>query len=223
MAKVKEVKEPRFSVNKLGEYMGAKASRRRKLIHDQKYPSPFMTSRYRVAREAIVKFFISGYDETIITQAIDEIRVSALKDEEKDNSILALEEILKTDLPDLDGVTIQRYNPRKKPKLTVKGLDVSVNPDLVLMKDDKVGCLKVHIIKTVSSRLNNEAQKLVGTMLTNFTDLYLTEEDTPPFKNYCISVDCFGNSYEVAPKSDSRRWADIEAACEEIALRWESI
>jgi hypothetical protein len=223
MSKIKVHDEPRFSVNKLGEYLTANPSRRRRLIQDQKYPPAFITSRYKMAREAIIRFIMKGYDEAIIYDAIEEIKESTLKEEEKENSILALNETLKTDMPDLDGVKIKRYNPKKKPKLHINGLDVSVNPDLVLQKNDNIGCLKVHIIKTERNRLSEEAQKLVGTLLWKYADHYLTDDDQPPFKDYCISIDCFGNSHEIAPKSDSRRWSNIQAACEEIALIWDSV
>jgi hypothetical protein len=37
---------PRISANKLGEYLIAPASRRRRIIVDQKHPHAYITSRY---------------------------------------------------------------------------------------------------------------------------------------------------------------------------------
>ena len=44
---------PRISVNKLAEFMTAKASRQRQILHDQKFPSDFKGPYYKEAGEAI--------------------------------------------------------------------------------------------------------------------------------------------------------------------------
>jgi hypothetical protein len=45
--------DPRVSLNKLGEFLTAAASRRRKILMDQKYPSSFIVARYNDAESAI--------------------------------------------------------------------------------------------------------------------------------------------------------------------------
>ena len=215
-------KEPRFSVNKLGEYLTANSSRRKAIIKDQKYPSPFITGMYKEVRQAIINYVIKDYDDSIIFDAIEKIKKSSLKDNEKENSILALNETLMADLPNLDGIKKTRYKG-KNPKVRVEGLDISVNPDIILKKGDKVGCLKIHVIKTPSNRLNDEARKLVGTMLQEFTERHVISGSEEADTKLCISIDCFGNSHDIAPKSNKRRWLNIHAACEEIVLRWPSV
>ena len=37
----KPANDPRISVNKLAEYMGAKAARQRQILRDQKYPTDY--------------------------------------------------------------------------------------------------------------------------------------------------------------------------------------
>ena len=216
-------KEPRFSVNKLGEYLTANSSRRKAIIKDQKYPSTFIVSKYKEVKQAIIKYIIKDYDEKVITEAIAKIKnSSSLKDTDKENSILALREILKTDMPNLDGIKKTRYKDGN-PKVNVDGLDVSINPDIILKKGNKIGCLKIHVVKTEKNRLNEEARKLVGTMLYKFTETHVVSEAEEAEIKLCISIDCFGNSHDIAPKSNSRRWLNIHAACEEIVLRWPSV
>lgn len=53
---------PRISATKLGEYLTATASRRRKIVEDQKYPPPFQVARYTEAEKAIVEFLTTGRD-----------------------------------------------------------------------------------------------------------------------------------------------------------------
>lgn len=223
MAKTKVNVEPRFSVNKLGEYLTSKSAHRRKrIIEEQKYPPAYITTLYREVREAIIKYVIHNYDEDIINEAIESINKSTLKDTEKENSVLALKEILSADLPDLTGITKSRYKGRN-PKLNEEGLDISVNPDVILKIGNKVGAIKIHIIKTEKSRLNDEASKLVGIMLHKFVQEHVAGSKELADNSLCISIDCFGNSHDIAPKSTSRRWTNIHAACEEIVSRWDSL
>jgi len=213
--------KPRFSVNKLGEYLTATATRRKKLIEDQKYPSTFITGTYKIAREAIIKYILKDYDAEILNDAIEKIRkADEIDDTEKANSILALEEVLKHDLPDLSSYKKVRYKP-KSGKLRIKELDVSIRPDIILYKGKKVGCIKIHIIKT--NRLTKEAGQCVTALLNQYCNSAVIDGDEVVDPKLCISFDCFGYTHEVASKSVTRRMANIEAACEEIVLRWDSV
>lgn len=55
--------EPRISVNKLGEYLVATASRRRQILRDQKRPPDFKVVRYADAQRAIVDYFIDRHSD----------------------------------------------------------------------------------------------------------------------------------------------------------------
>jgi hypothetical protein len=216
-------KTPRFSVNKLGEYMLASASRRKKIIHDQKYPSNFIVSQYKEAREAIIKYILKDYDENIIIEAIEKIKNSiTLKENDIENSILALNEILNNNLPDFSNFKKQRCKDNN-PKIVIAGLEISVNPDIVVRNGKKVGCLKTHVIKTEQNRLNKDASEYVGVLLYQYAQNNLLKDGESVDPNLCISIDCFGNSHETAPKAVTRRLSNIQAACEEIVLRWDSV
>lgn len=215
-------KTPRFSVNKLGEYMVATASRRKRIIYDQKYPSSFIVSQYKDAREAIIKYIIKDYDESIITDAIEKIKKSSsLKELDIENSILALKEALNNDLPDLSSYKKTRCKD-SNPKINISGLEISVNPDIIIKNNNKVGCIKTHVIKTEQNRLTQEASLYVGVLLYQYTEANLISKTELADPKICISIDCFGNSHETAPKAVARRLSNIQAACEEIVRAWES-
>lgn len=220
---VKVNKVPRFSVNKLGEYLVATPSRRKKIIYDQKHPSAFIVSQYKEAKETIIKYIIKDYDENIITDAIVKIKNSTLlKEDDIKNSVLALNEILNCKLPDLSSYKKTRHKG-DNPKIKIAGLEISINPDIILKKGNKVGCIKTHVIKTEQNRLSKEASTYVSTLLHQYTEKNLLELGDAPDVNICISIDCFGNSHETAPKAIVRRLANIQDACEEIVLRWDSV
>jgi hypothetical protein len=78
----------KFSVNKLGEYLTANPSRRKRIIKDQKNPKGFIVIRYKDARKALVDFFANGkgdkkYIEAKIRDIIDKTVRSKLMEQDK--------------------------------------------------------------------------------------------------------------------------------------------
>lgn len=52
----------KISVNKLAEYLGSDALRRRRIIEDQKEPLEFTVTRYKTAKSAMIDYLKSGYN-----------------------------------------------------------------------------------------------------------------------------------------------------------------
>lgn len=218
-------KNPRMSVNKLAEYMIADPLRRRGLVKDQKHQKPFKAARYNEARTAIKEYLGSNYNESMIEVVIENLTAKgSLEDWQKDNrdnSVLALEKILDTDLPDLEDYEV-KYNDGENKLIRLSGLDISVNPDVLLTHKDtgKIGGIKVHISKI--HELHDPALRYVATMVKySFIDAGIDEKKID--NDACISIDVFGSSYDKSPKSYKQTLGRIEAACEEICMRWERI
>ena len=67
--------DAKISVNKLGEYMDASASRRKQILRDQKAPLAFKVARYREARETIVQHMEQGMtDDSFAMQRVEVLR-----------------------------------------------------------------------------------------------------------------------------------------------------
>lgn len=217
-------KNPRLSVNKLAEYMIADPLRRRQIVKDAKHQKPFKTGLYNESRSAITQYLGSHCDENGVLATIEnlqnkEIRSDWQKDD-RDNSILSLEMMLDTELPDLSDYDIQ-YN-EENPLVRLAGLDISVFPAVILThkKTSKTGGIKVHISK--GNELKEPALEYVSTMVkVFFIESGIKENKIDD--NSCISIDVFRKAYKVAPKSYKRTLGKIEAACEEICMRWERI
>lgn len=220
----KKVREkPRFSVNKLGEYLTAKATRRKKLIEEQKYPNQFAQTVYKIAREAIIRYIIKDYDESILIKAEKEIKDAvSITDLDRDNSLLILKQIRSHSLPDLTAYKKTRYS-LKTSSINIKGLEISICPDIIIRKGNKVGGLKIHIIKTENQRLTKEAGQAVSVLLNQYISSNIAADDEVVDLKLCISYDCFNDSHTIAPSAVKRRLEEIETACEEIVLRWDSI
>lgn len=220
--------KPKISLNKLGEYLQANPQRRKKIVSDAKNPKAFIVTRYGDAREAIKNYFTSGFNEEVLNASIEahETKDTASVFQEQDQalSIELLEVMLDLDLPDLSDFSVNTYEGAN-PKLDISGVDVSVNPDLIIRGDYRgqkvVGAIKLHISK--SNQLDEEGAKNVATMLKEFVENHIAKDDEKVHLPLCISVDTFGKSVGTAPKSFKRRMTHISSACEEIALWWDTV
>lgn len=220
--------KPRISINKLGEYIQSNPNRRRKIVHDAKYPQNFIVTRYGDAREAIKNYFVSDFDPEILNKAIEDHESkdcnSDFQEQDKALSIESLENALELELPDYSSIVISPYTG-DNPRLEVSGVEISVNPDLMITGKIRnmniVGAIKFHISK--SNQLDTEGSKNVATLLKEFLETYIVQNGEKVDLKYCISVDTFGKTIEQSPKSFKRRMQNISSACEEISLWWDKL
>jgi hypothetical protein len=217
--------DPKISINKLGEYLTATPSRRRRIIEDQQNPKPFIVTRYADARDEIVNYLASNMeDDSAISQAAQQLRVPnggtdfAIQDryasaEAIDSFLEAAEDI------NLDGLSVERVDTNSPSKMEISGVLVSMRPDALLRdtaSGDVVGCIKLHFPK--SSPLTTQGAEYVATAMR----IHLESLPTPSKidNKKCFVVDVPTQNVVTAPKSFKRKMNDIEAACEEIEVRW---
>ncbi|WP_299180717.1 hypothetical protein [uncultured Aquimarina sp.] len=220
----------KISINKLAEYLDSEALRRRRIIQEQKEPLPFIVTRYKEAKNAIINFIISNYNENIIDNTIEILNekkcVSDFEISDRNTSIEALESFLEIKFPDT-LLDFKISKPKKKYSLKIKDLNVNINPDLLIRGKYRgkniVGGIKIHISKT--HPLNSENRKNVATMIHKvIEDKELNDEKKEISNlNFCISIDVFNSEYDVAPKSYKKRRKNIEFACDEIGFVWDKI
>lgn len=220
---------PRISVNKLGEYVQiTNALRRRKIVYDAKFPQSFKTTRYSDAREFMKKFFTKHYDESVLEEAMKVIgekqAETDFQEQDKDLSLLALTALSEIGLPDLSDFEVSIFSLENK-KLNIKGVEVSVYPDLIIRgkvrKEKVVGAVKIHLSK--SNPLLDEGQRTVATVLRKYVEEFVADEGEKVLNTICLSVDVFQKKCEPAPLAFKIRMGQIEVACEEIALWWNSV
>jgi len=218
---------PRISLNKLGEYCEANSLRRKQIVYDAKHPKPFKTIRYSDAREAIKMFLIDDMDPKIIKSSISTIskRKADSDFQQNDNasSIAALKKILKSDLSIISGYTFQPHEDNHA-LINIAGVDISVNPDLLLVKNisskDHIGGIKIHITK---EGLKQESQKIIAAVLYRYIENYVVKPNQIAELKMCFSYDVFSEQLKSSPASYKLRMNRVEAACEEIALWWDNL
>jgi hypothetical protein len=225
--KINNVRKPRISANKLGEYIHSAPHRRNEIVKNQKYPKGFVVTRYNDAKSTIVDFFIRGkgnkeFVETKIKSLIHKSYASNFRNQDNALSIQALEIFKGTNLIDLERYSLNRFC-RGLEKLSVQGVEIGIEPEVLIKGSfrgiDFVGAIKIHISK--SHPLNADSGKYVASMLHSFLEKNYTEVKIRP--DFCISLDIFTGSYFTAPRSFKLLRKEIEAACNEIRLLWENL
>lgn len=155
-------KAPRVSINKLCEFMTAKAARQRQILRDQKYPTDFKGVYYKEATEAIAVSVACNLDN--LKPVENAIKVLGQLTPDKigtQRRIAANLDALETFLLMLDAVDLKGANTRlgdqSPPRLTIHGVEISVRPEVVLTATGKsnaplVGALKLHFPRTFGDR-----------------------------------------------------------------------
>ena len=225
----KSSKQPYITVNKLAEYMNASPTRRKQIVKILKEDRDFFKVRYRDIRSVIPNFFNSNYDIKILEKSIAKIerkiKVTSMSKWDKDdakNSILAIKLLMDTDLPDLTDYEI--IEAEKLDHITLSDVKVTIKPELYLrnIHSNKIGGVKIHISKTENNRLNLSSMQYAATIIKyGFIDQGFKQNEVD--NNACVSIDIFEKNYAASPVAYKRNIDSLSAACEEIALRWDSI
>jgi hypothetical protein len=222
-----ERETPRISVNKLGEYMTATPSRRRRIIEDQKRPRDYIVPRYTEAQDVIVAYLTAGtHVNGSLLEAIERLGNSPAAsewDEQRRNLCAeAIQSFLDlVDDLDLDGLDLRAGNNGQS-RLLIAGVEVSIRPELTIIRagasrNPASGAFKLYFSKT--NPLGEESGAYVGTMVHHFVDEYPMGCE-PADHRLCRVIDVFARRVYAAPRSFIRRRSEIQAACMEIARAW---
>jgi len=222
------MQDPRISLNKLGEYMtAATPSRRKRIVSDQQTPQPFIVARYKDAREAIVDFIVSGMgDRAGLFSLANRLRRSREGSEFAISDRIASADAIVSFIQAVDDIALGDCIAVAMPGtssegMSISGVYVSVRPDIYLrnwVTGEIVGALKLHFPKT--SPLSSAGAEYVATAMRVYME---REKGCLNFDHRkCFVVDVPTASVTIAPKAHVRKMKDIEAACEEIAIRWAS-
>lgn len=218
---------PRFSVNKIAEYMLATPRRRRSLIIDQiKHPTVKVIT-YEDARRVLVRFFGDpgrGARQLLESASLLRDRAAVSDDEHRNKCLLASARAVEAFAPIAERIRIAGVltvpGPRRNADVTMGGVRIVVTPDVCFLErgtERRIGALKFHFPRTTT--LDPDALRYVAALVFH----YLKEQRDSPQRRMCIAVDVFSERYESAPRSMTDRLKNVEAACEEIAERWPSL
>lgn len=219
---------PRISANKLSEYMTCSPARRRRIIYDAKHPAEFIALRYGSFYDLAPAYAVSRpLDDNIIANGIERILAEEARSEwDRENAQLNTD-LLQRVLDLRDHLDIDGYNGAttgdRTQSVQIGEVEVSVRPEVLLRKTVRnqpvLGALKFYLPK--SYPLNEVSGSYLASLVKWYLETEFPAEDSDC--RHCFVFDVPNGSLYSAPSSETRRRADITAACEEIAARWPGI
>jgi hypothetical protein len=218
---------PRFSLNKLAEYMVATPRRRRRLIIDQIRPQTARVINYNDARHVIARFLCDPERSAKkLLEIASTLRDRAAQDPEEHGSqcMIASARALEAFAPFSERVrpngVVVVAGPRQGADVYLSGVRIVVAPDVSLLErgtECRIGAIKLHFSR--SAPLSHEALQYAATLVYKC----LSDSGDSPTKSRCFNVDIFSQGIEIVPRAVKDRIKNLEAACEEIAERWPSL
>jgi hypothetical protein len=228
-------KEPRISVNKLGEYLSATPARRRRIVHDAKFPSAFMVARYTAAENAIADWICSGCtDDLMLAQAMATLANaepgSQFSRVRRDCCLQAIDRA--ADLRDrlnLPTGRVSYVRTNKSIPVEFDDVTVSIRPEVLIYtggKTDDEGERRLGGIKLYFSKqhpLNQQSADYITTLLWQSLVVRSAQELLLLNHQQIKVVDVFAGEVFTLPTAHKQRLKDIAAACDEIQDRWSAI
>jgi len=220
---------PRISVNKLAEFIDAKAARQRQILRDQKFPSEYKGMYYREAAEAIAICIASNLENTsVIERTIASLEQQTPEKIGTQRRIQSNIDALETFEAMLDDVDFKGAKPslgdHAPPKLTIHNVEVSIRPEILLAgagkdKQPLVGAIKLHFPRTFPL---GDSAGYVSALLQEFAKTYLADNGEA-HGPYCPVLDIGSKKVFPGVKSVIGRMKDIRAACQNIVGLWPTI
>ena len=218
-----------MSINKLAEYILANPYRRKRILEDQKYVKAFMAARYDDACETIVSYLtVKNLDDNYLLKRIELIGNSVVKttfeEQKKISCIEALETFYEYSGMFESIIDFSRSSGLFNTKTeNIKDVEVSIRPEVLLQytKNDieYIGAIKLVFSKT--HPIDNEGT-YISAMIKHFLESNKKRGQRISDK-HCMVLDVFTGNIFYPPRAIVRKSAEIEAACEEIAARWNTL
>jgi hypothetical protein len=219
---------PRISATKLGEYLAVAANRRERILRDQKYPSDFITSRYKRATSTIRAALISSPDVPTRlmekAQTLSAVPTTTMYEQRtRDCCVQAIRQFARL-YPTLlmKGVTSALIGATGF-QLFIEGVEISVWPTVLLQRIRRDGSVETGAMLLAFRKgavLSDHSGQAVAELLRQSLQ---RNGHTGVSAKMCLVIDVFGKKTFSAPTRSQRLSSEIESACREIAGRWPAI
>jgi hypothetical protein len=203
------------------------AARRQRIVEKQRVPPTCIIAWYSKATQPVHEYLLSGARNLQeLLNAIERVKAERpIEPWDRIRQSICVEAMDK--LPDLaDKLELgHKRGPatRNKGVLVLADLPVSVRPEIVLLKRDAsrgsaLGAVKLCFCK--SRPLPDEAALYIATVLRRYLEVHYSEYAISPA--LCQVANPLTGQVWTAPDSYKKRLENLEAACLEIRLHWDS-
>lgn len=219
-------KGPHISINKLGEYMVASFVRQRGILRDMKRDAKAKSARYAKAEGPVLEFLTTRNVDALHRAAADLASAppgaTTWKESDRQSTIEALDALSR--LEDVLLVEKWRYAapPHRARKLSVNGVEISIQPHALVHGTHRgspiFGAMRMHYIKDGEKSLSKRGGEYVAAALHRWC--MENSHGSVAHHGCSLSVDVFSGKVTTAPASTAKIMANLEAACEDIRLKW---
>ncbi len=226
--------EPRITAAKLSEYAVASPARQRTIVQNAKIAPKVQLSYYREVRDIFsTSYGHDGINADFLARKAKEIEErkpeSSWQEEENPRCAGALKHLSRVvrEMECSGGNAIHRPQ-RGWGGFRIAGVYVSINPELVFSIPHrgvrKTGGVILNTGQDASLSLDRSHDgHSVGDYLSTLLYRLLEARGGVPLHTRCYAIDVARETSYSAPSAHKRLLKNLEAACEMIALRWESI
>ena len=203
----------------LVEYMGASSARQRQIVEEFKHPDPDGVRRvnyYKTARDTIVRFYRNGCDQNVVLSAIDSLDNEYGDTQYARTKIKANTKALQCFLRDFAHRSLTSIHGPLTKTYVHAGVTVNVTVELRAKERGKIRCVKFQFARTNDPV---EHGKIVCQLMYRVLQSRLA---MPPLSAMRVWNCHDGKIYNLS-NVRSRTGKEIEAACKNIALIWNSI
>jgi len=224
-------------VNDLALYMVSSDTARVSIVRRSKFPQLPPIIRYRDVRPVVCGYLADDMRnvnrlvdaEEMFQQRAEDASVSAMRRDDARNSIEVLHAIQR--MANQLGSYKFSQGPRRQAKLTLGGVEVSIQADLlvsgIIRRQDHTGAAILRLTQDdADSDRARDRRREMGLYVATIARLHLDQNlsmNVPASNRLCMSIDVQHGEFFRAPDSNSRRMNDLESACRFIAALWPSI
>lgn len=220
-----EASPPQIPLLALAEYLTADIQRRHELVRQCVGTNDAAALRYGRARDAFRKSLAKGppYPDHLLSEA--ECLERRVPGGDWDRSDLAFSTMgLRHIANVVSQIRLGDRPPRTRrgwPKLAVAGVEISIAPDALVLKEKsgvtRVGGLKV---RWNQRPMDKEEGDYASTLLRVSIKGLLKRPEFSADPGLCQIVDAFSEQIFQAPRAYAQRMGRIEKACNEFRLYW---
>ena len=218
-----------ISINQLCDFITASDRRKISILKKQKFPSPFMTTRYRIARSCMKNFITNNFSYSEILKGIERLQSmkcsTDFEENDRKNSIKALEQFIHIKFPDYFKDKLFTFSKTEQGYILVNDVKIIVSPDIILSWVENgskcIGGIKFHLSQ--SNIFDFEKSSFSANMIRVFLEEVLCNNIGHIDENFCLCVDVFGSRVCAASQELSGCKIKLEKACIEIKDLWKTI
>lgn len=220
---------PRISINQLAAYLTATPSQRRRILQVAKNPPTFRVNWYDPARSAIAVFVRGGMaNENILTDEsarLYSLPVSSDYDETRNRTNAEAIDAFLDCYDQIDTADSILEAPTSSTLQTIHNVDISIRPEFLISGRargvDVCGGVKLYL--STSEPLTNQSAPYIAAALMQHIQSHHQPTGHVARHALCQVIDVCARTVHSAPRATTRRFTDIAAACQEIALIWPSV